>query len=62
MTSQSATAPSRLETCQNKLLEDVCGEVMCNQLKIFTHVDRQAAVICVKLQIDHVTRGHVTWH
>ena len=61
MTSQYNRAPSsdRLKTYQNRLFEDVCGEVFCNHFQIYTHVDRQAAIICVKFQIDDVIRGHL---
>ncbi len=64
MTSQYSRAPSsgRLKTDQNGLFEDVCGEVLCIHFKIYTHVDRRAAIICVKFQIDDVIGGHVTRH
>ncbi len=64
MTSQYTRAPSsgRLKTVQNGLFEDVCGEVLCNHFKIYTHVDCQAAIICVKFQINDVIGGHVTRH
>ena len=62
MTSQIATAPSsgRLKTRQNGLFEDVCGEVFCNHFKFYTHVNCQAAIICVKFQINDVIGGHMT--
>ena len=61
-TSQIATAPSsdRLETRQNELFEDVCGEIFCNHLKIYTHmlIVRQPSYVCHQRSRDMALKVH----